>query len=84
VREPFDLFRKQGDPQPSRDKTNYGGFSVSVLQNSWGETRFAARINQPLVRAKRKHAMPMVDLIKGMDFGVGVDLSGQIFGDAVL
>jgi hypothetical protein len=28
--------------------------------------------------------MPTVDLIKGMDFGVGVDLAGQLFGDAVL
>jgi hypothetical protein len=28
--------------------------------------------------------MPIVDLIKGMDFGAGVDLGGQLFGDAVV
>lgn len=28
--------------------------------------------------------MPNVDLIRGMDFGVGCDLGGQLFGDAVL
>lgn len=28
--------------------------------------------------------MALVDLIKGMDFGAGVDLGGQLFGDAVL
>ena len=27
--------------------------------------------------------MPMVDLIKGMDFGAGADISGRLFGDAV-
>ncbi len=28
--------------------------------------------------------MPIVDLIKGMDLGAGVDLGGQLFGDAVV
>lgn len=27
--------------------------------------------------------MPQVDIIDGMAFGVGVDLAGQIYGDAV-
>jgi hypothetical protein len=52
VGEPFYLFRKQSDPQVGRDKANHGGLSVGLLQDSWGETRFPAGINYPLVPAR--------------------------------
>ena len=28
--------------------------------------------------------MPLVELIKGMDLGVGTDMGGHLFGDAVI